>query len=95
MNHRAGRYSFFEGRHLSLFESTVLNGPTIAAGPVAVFGQRAQSDPLWKHKGLGPPPLRVITSDCGHKVSLQTFLKDEALPRNPLLASLHILSSLL
>lgn len=51
--------------------------------------------PPWKHKGPHLPPLRVITSDCGHKVSLQTFLKDEALPRNPLLASLHILSSLL
>lgn len=94
MNHPSGDYSCFEERHLPLFKSTVLSGPTIAPGPVAVFGQRTQSDPLWKHKGLRPP-LRAITSDCGHKVSLQTFLKDEALPRNPLLASLHILTSLL
>lgn len=39
--------------------------------------------PPWKYKGLHLPPLRAITSDCGHKVSLQTFLKDEALPCNP------------
>lgn len=61
LNHLAGVWTFFEARHLSLFEPIVLNGPTIAAIPVAVFGQHAQSGcppaplPLWKHKGLLPP----------------------------------------
>lgn len=80
----------------SLVESIVLNSMTIAPCSVALFGQHSQSDtPLETQKDCGPPPPVAITSDCGHKVSPQTFLKDEALPHNPLLASLHILSSLL
>lgn len=54
-----------------------------------MLGQQRSQTP-WKHKGLHPPPTRVIIFDCGHKVSLQTFLKDEGLPHNPLRASLHI-----
>lgn len=56
INHLAGDYSFFEERHLSSFESTVLNGPTIALRPVAVFGQCTQSDPLGNTKDFGPLP---------------------------------------
>ncbi len=52
MNHLSGDCSVFEERHLSLLESTVLNGLTIAPGPVAVFGQHTQSDPLGNTKDL-------------------------------------------
>lgn len=92
INHLSGSYSFFEERHLSLFESTALNGPTIAAGQWPCLD--SSQTPLETQRN-SPPLLGAITSDCGHKVSLQTFLKDEALPRSPLLTSLHILSSLL
>lgn len=52
INHPPGDYSFFEERHLSLFESI---GLTIAPGPLALFGQHAQSYPLENTKDHGPP----------------------------------------
>lgn len=55
INHLSGDI-FLVKRHLYLFESTVLNGPTIAWGPVAVFGQQHSQTPLETQRTSPPSP---------------------------------------
>lgn len=59
----------------------VLTGLTMAACPVAVWTETQSDPPFGNTKDFTSAPSRAITFDCGHKVSLQTFLKDQGRPR--------------